>query len=253
MPGMLSVIVNLDQMVRFNDVLLASEYRGQYRLFQSANGGTDWSQLEINKEQVAVRAILGEVGRTGYLAVLAGERDRYFYRTTDLVTWERSGQPVPDDFPDVNFAKFTTTDDLMLVGGSREDNHSITRLNTTWSTKDGLNWTRYDTAPFDVPREGAMGALCNDIFYLIGGMDANGLTTNDILYSTNRGRTWHKVVLPQGVPDGYAARSYAMSLVDGQDRILIFSGRESDTSPWLDEIWRLTPKVISEGEILLKN
>lgn len=252
-PGMLPVIVQLDQMVRFKDMLLVAEYLGQYRFFQSANGGTDWSELEINGEKVAVRAVLGEVGRTGYLTVLGGKTDRYFYRTRDLVTWERSGQQVPDDFPDMNFAKISTTDDLTLVGGAIVNGLSKTALNTTWSTEDGLNWIKHETVPFDEPREGASGAMCNDIFYLIGGTDANGHTTEDILYSNNRGRTWHKVVMPPGASNGYSARSYSAVQVEGQNSILIFSGRKTSLSSWLNEIWRLTPKVISEGEIIVKN
>lgn len=244
MPGMLPIITNLDQMVWFKDMLLVSEYRGQYRFFMSANGGIDWSQLEINGEKVAVRAILGKVGRTGYLAVLGGKTDRYFYRTSDLVTWERSEQPAPDDFPELCYAKINNADNLTLVGGSKMNGPDKTLLNTTWSTEDGLNWIKYDVSPFDVPREGASAALCNGIVYLIGGTDADGHTSEDIRYSTDRGRTWHKEIKTQGALDGYSARSYATVQVERQNSILIFCGRESSTSPWLNEVWRLTPKVI---------
>lgn len=242
LPGTLPAIVQLDQMVRFNDMLLVPEYWGQNRLFLSANGGIDWSQVEINGEK-AVRSILGEVGRTGYLTVMTGRTDRYFYRTTDLVTWERSENPVPDDFPEEKFARFTSPDNLTLVGGSKTVNLSETLYNTTWSTEDGLNWTRHDAAPFDEAREGATGAVCNGIFFLIGGTDATGRSTEDIRYSTDRGETWHKVSLPGTSEEGgYSARSYTSVLVDEQKRMLVFNGRKTSTSPWLDEIWRGTPK-----------
>lgn len=242
LPGTLPVIVHLDQMIRFNDKLLVPEYQGQYRLFLSANDGIDWSQIEISGEKVAVQSILGVVGKTGYLTVVGGKTDRYFYRTTDLVTWERSENPVPNNFPEIKFARFTTPDDLTLVGGSIVVGLSKITLNTAWSTEDGLNWTRHDAAPFDEPREGASGAVCNGIFYLIGGANTDGQPTEDIRYSTDRGRTWHKVILPQGTSQGYSARSYASVMVDDQNRILIFSGRETSSSPWLYEVWRGTPK-----------
>lgn len=243
MPGMLPIITQLDQMLRFNDKLLVPEYRGQYRLFLSSNGGTDWSQVEINGEKASGRSVLGEVGRTGYLAVVAGKPDRYFYRTTDLVTWERSENPVPDDFPEEKFARFTSPDRLTLVGGLIANGSTNTLLNTTWSTEDGLNWTRHDAAPFDEAREGAAGAVCNGIFFLIGGANSAGQSTEDIRYSTDRGETWHKVSLPGTSGEGgYSARSYTSVLVDEQNRILVFSGRKTSTSPWLDEIWRGTPK-----------
>lgn len=153
LPGSLPVIVRQDQMLRFNDKLLVPEYRGQYRLFLSADGGINWSQVEINGEK-AVRSIPGEVGQTGYLTVMAGQSDRYFYRTNDLVTWERSEKPVPDDFPEERFARFSTPDKLTLVGGLVAVSLTNTLFNTTWSTEDGLNWTKHDAAPFDEAREG---------------------------------------------------------------------------------------------------
>lgn len=243
LPGTLPVITQLNQMVRFNDKLLVPEYRGQYRLFLSSDGRTDWSLVEINGVEASGRSILGEVGRTGYLTVVAGRPDRYFYRTNDLVTWERSENPVPDDFPEEKFARFTSPDRLTLVGGLIANGLTNTLLNTTWSTEDGLNWTRHDAAPFDEAREGAAGAVCNDIFFLIGGADSNGQSTEDIRYSTDQGETWHKVSLPGTSGEGgYSARSSSSVLVDAQNRILVFSGRKTSTSQWLDEIWRGTPK-----------
>lgn len=246
LPGTFPVIVRLDQLVRFGDALVVPEYRGQYRLFKSNDGGKNWSQINVDGNALYARTVVGVLdrpGQPGYLCIVGGKTDRYYYRTSDLENWEKSDAQADADFPDAGFARLAYQNMyhpyLVVVGGKREEGLNERLLNTVWSTTDGLDWIQYESSqpPFDEPREGAMLAQYDGNFYLMGGTNAAGETTRNIVTSIDRGLSWQPVDGMKIFPAGYAARSFSSVHVDKENNLLLFSGRESFSSPWLDEIW----------------
>lgn len=239
--------VRLDQLVWWNSALIVPQKSGmaQTQLYKSANG-KDWEKVPL-AETPFIQTILGVVGFPGqdnYLCTIAQSPagQMVFCRTSDLTTWEFETSTVPYDFPlGGSFASLSYQNMyypyLLLVGGRESENGAL--LNTVWNTSDGLKWVKYESVlpPFDQPREGAMLAPYDGKFYLIGGTDATGQTTRNIMYSADNGLTWRPVDDFQAFPSEYAARSFASVHVDRENNLLIFGGRESASSVWLDEIW----------------
>ncbi len=240
-------VVRLDQMVWWNDTLIVPQQSGmaQTQLYKSANG-KDWEKVPL-ADTPFIQTILGVVGMPGrdnYLCTVAltPSGQLAFCRTPDLTTWEFEESEMPSGFPaGGNFASLSYENMyhpyLLLVGGRESQNGAL--LNTAWNTSDGLNWIKYESvlSPFDQPREGAMLTPYDGKFYLIGGTDAAGQTTRSIVYSTDRGLSWKPVDDLKVFPADYNARSFASVHVDKENNLLLFGGRESASSAWLDEVW----------------
>lgn len=194
-------------------------------------------------EMKRIIGVLGMPGKDTYLCAIATKDGvPRFCRSSDLENWEFSDADIPYDFPmGGRFARLAYQNMyhpyLLLVGGATPAGTEL--LNTVWNTSDGLKWVKYESTlpPFDRGREGAMLTRYDGKFYLIGGTDVNGQTTRNIMYSVDRGLSWKPVDDLKVFPDEYTPRSFASVHVDKENNLLLFGGRESASSAWLDEIW----------------
>lgn len=237
--------VRLSQMTEYDDALFVPTTKGA--LYSSVNG-KDWTLVEQN---YSVKTLLGaiEAVNDGSLkqpsflsAIVDNNGVLSFASLNNLKEWQ-IGEAVYDNFPVTGFgslASYSTSskqNNLTVVAG-KDKNGKL--LNSAWSTMNGYQWvllTDIESDYFD-KREGVMLSAYDDKFCLIGGIGESNKAFKDIYFSIDRGVTWTLSDTLTVMPEDYKARGFASVLVDKENFMLIFGGKENNNANDLDQIWK---------------
>lgn len=151
------------------------------------------------------------------------------------------GENIHDKFPVTNFASVPYVNmyhAYIMIAGGRDKDNQLT--NTTWATMNGKDWallTNEGNNSFG-EKEGLMLTEYDDKFFLVGGIGSDGKASKDIYTSINYGITWALQDTLVVFPSTYSARGFASVQVDKDNYMLIFSGKTSNNTNQLNEIWR---------------
>jgi hypothetical protein len=231
----------LSQITEYEGVLYLPASDGS--LYQSANG-QDWTNVA---SAPAVTALLGtvEAGTTvkqpSALTAIIRNGDTWSFAAMGADLQWKTGEAVPPDFPVAGFG--STCYEVMyyrhlVVVAGKDRNGQLG--NVSWDTVDGLSWIRLtdENASFYEKREGIMLTQYDSKLFLIGGINAADQATKDIYLSRDKGITWSLADTLIILPETYPARGYASVLVDREQFILLFGGKESNHADVADELWR---------------
>ncbi|MDR1455760.1 MAG: DUF6242 domain-containing protein [Tannerella sp.] len=227
-----------------------TEYAGSFYLpatdgsLYSSSDGLHW---EIQAGAPNIKALSGilnagtHVGRSSALTAVIREGDAWlFARMDENGRWE-TGTAVPEAFPVTGFGNVSYElmyyPHLTAVAG-KDRNGRLS--NVSWDTMDGLTWIRLtdEKQSFYEEREGVMLTQYDNKLFLIGGINASDRALKDIYRSEDRGITWNLADTLIVLPEVYRARGYASVLVDGEQFLLLFGGKERNGANMLEELWR---------------
>lgn len=233
----------LSQITEFRDELYVPATNG---LLYTSTDGRNWVVVENAPYVTALLGVVNaDLNQPAVLAtIITQEGSLYFAGMNESEEWisdpERS--LVPAGFPVSGFAHVSYNamyyERLMVAGGQDRDGNY---LNTVWDTMgDATSWILLtdEKADYFEKRSGAMLAAYDDMFFLMGGLDASGQALKDIYLSNSDGVTWALSDTLVVMPPAYTARGYSSLVVDQDHFMLIFGGKTSDQSDVLDEIWK---------------
>jgi hypothetical protein len=182
-----------------------------------------------------------QTGRPSVLTAVIREGDAWlFARMDENRQWE-TGTAVPEAFPVAGFGNVSYElmyyPHLTIVAG-KDRNGRLS--NVSWDTMDGLTWVRLtnEKQSFYEEREGVMLTQYDNKLFLIGGISASNRALKDIYRSEDKGITWLLADTLIVLPEGYRARGYASVLVDEEQFLLLFGGKEGNGATMLEELWR---------------
>ncbi len=232
--------VQLSQITSFGDTLYVPTTEGT--LYYSANA-TDWALV---KNTPFVQAILGgmdeSVNQPAELATIINDDNELKFAAMNLRGEWNIGASVPDDFPVEGFASQPVSlmyrERIMLAGGKTQSGELVS---STWATMDALTWLEQTDPLGDylfTQRQGASMAYYDEMYYLIGGLNASNQPLKDIYRSSDYGVTWNYIDSLVVLPSDYQARGFASMLVDPDNYLMIFGGKTSESGQILDDIWR---------------
>ena len=203
----------------------------------------DWYILE---QAPVVKTLLGVingntvVNTSTVMASIIQEGDAFFFAAMNVnCQWEK-GVLVPAGFPISGFGNtgYETSFywHLVVVAG-RDLNGNL--CNTVWETMNGLNWVCSTDERYTIlnKREGVILTHYDDKMFLFGGINASNTAENDIFYSQDRGITWVVADSMLYLPATYKARGYASVIVDKDNFLHLFGGKENNSANILDELW----------------
>jgi len=104
----------------------------------------------------------------------------------------------------------------------------------------GLSWVRLtdERKSWYERREGVMVTQYDNRLYLIGGIQSSNVPAKDIYVSNDKGISWalanDALIF---LPESYKARGHASVLVDKDNFLLLFGGKENNSANVLDELW----------------
>ena len=239
--GLAGKTLVLSQITEYEGLLFMHASDGS--LYYSTNGST-WNML--SDQTPVIRTLLGtinssEQGKTSSkLATIIEENNAWYFATFDInQQWEK-GVAVPAEFPisgfgNLNYESMFFWRLLIVAGKDRYGRLS----NAAWETMTGLSWvclTNNRKSWFE-KREGVMLTQYDENLFLIGGLNASNIASKDIYISRDKGISWalgdSLIVLPKT----YKARGYASVLVDKNNFLLLFGGKENNSANVLDEMW----------------
>ena len=226
-----------------------TEYEGIYympasdgTLFYSANK-TDWKIMETAP---AIKTIMGvinssEVVKTSSVlaAIIQEGNTLYFAAMYADNKWER-GVAVPEDFPVSGFGNTTYETSFywhLVIAAGKDQTGRLS--NAVWETMNGLNWvcSTDERKTIINKREGVMVTYYDDKMFLIGGINASNTAESEIFYSKDRGITWALADSLMYFPESFRARGYASVIVDKDNFLHLFGGKENNSANMLDELW----------------
>ena len=212
-------------------------------LYYSTDGSA-WNRMP--DETLVVRSLLGsingsETGKTSpVLAAIIQDDEEWRFATMAADNqWER-GAAVPAEFPVSGFGNSSYESmfywHLMVVAGK---DRSGGLSDAAWGTMTGLSWVRLTDVrtPWFEKREGVMLTQYDENLFLIGGINAANEATKDIYISLDKGITWSLTDTLIVFPETYKARGHASVLVDKDNFLLLFGGKEKNSANILDELW----------------
>ena len=235
--------VRLSQMTEYDDALFVPTTKGA--LYCSVNG-QDWTLVD---QTPSVNALLGAInneiglGQTSFLSAIVEENGTRSFAFMDKDMKWTTGDVVPDEFPVSGFGSLASysssskQNSLTVVAG-KDKNGKL--QNSAWGTMNGKQWvllTDIESDYFD-KREGVMLSAYDDKFCLIGGIGESNKAFKDIYFSIDRGVTWTLSDTLTVMPEDYKARGFASVLVDKENFMLIFGGKENNNANDLDQIWK---------------
>jgi len=226
-----------------------TEYEGNWyvaasdgSLYRSADG-INWAPVE-NAPQIVALAGVVHAGvkpeRPSALAALIKDGGQWMFAAMNASGEWQTGTEAPADFPVTGFASNSYEqvyyNHLTVVAG-KDRNGSLS--SKSWDTMDGLSWiclTRSGLFYFS-QREGVMLTNYDDKLYLAGGIDASGKGLKDMYTSIDKGITWAEADSMTFLPDEFTGRGYASVIVDKDNYMFLFSGKESTDKNMSDELW----------------
>lgn len=242
--------VRLSQLTVFRNTFYAI---GEDGTFYHSTNGNEWTSVE--NLTYSVQALLGciqpisEERQTAALtAVVEADGTLVYAKMTDEANGWELGAPVASGFPMNGFGTASFTSRFLarvLVVAGRDSENRLT--NATWSTEDGLTWTKLtdaDTTFFDAQEGVAVIPYDNEdsntenSFFLLSGIDASGTASSEIYFSRDGGINWTLSDSLALMPQDFKARGFASIHVDADNFIYLFGGKETPNSNVLNEIWR---------------
>jgi hypothetical protein len=231
---------SLGQMTEYDGSLYVPASDGS--LYRSPDG-IHW---EIQGNTPEIEVLLGaleataQTRRPATLAAVVREGDTWHFAALADGEW-KTGAAVPESFPVtgfgcVSYVQMYYPHLVTVAGKDRADRLS----HASWGTMDGLAWVRLtdaDTSYF-APREGVALTQYDDRLFLAGGLDASGKALKDAYWSVDKGVSWTPTDSLALLPGDFRARGYASALVDGDQFLLLFGGKESSDANMLEELWR---------------
>ena len=243
--------IRLSQLTVFKNAFYAISEEGT--LYRSTDGSA-WVSADA-ESAYAVRALLGcirpmDEGRQEetLTGVVEAEGSLVYAKMTDETTGWELGAPVASGFPMSGFGNASFTSRFLarvLVVAGRDSENRLT--NATWSTEDGLTWSKLtgsDTTFFDAQEGMALIPYDNEdpntenSFFLLSGIDASGTASSEIYFSRDGGINWSPSDSLIMMPQEFKARGFASIHVDADNFIYLFGGKETPNSNVLNEIWR---------------
>jgi hypothetical protein len=212
-------------------------------LYRSADG-QDWTRVEDAPEIATLLGTVGagtELGRRSALATIIRDGGAWQFAAMNTSGLWQKGTEIPEEFPVTGFAsnsyKQMYYSHLAVVAGKDRQG---ALSNKSWDTMDGLSWiclTGVGKNYFD-KREGIMLADYDGKLYLTGGIDASNQGLKDIYTSADKGVTWALADSLTILPETYQGRGFASMLVDNDNFVLLFGGKERNGANMSDELWR---------------
>ena len=211
-------------------------------LFRSVDGQV-WSQID---DAPTVKTLLGclpentVLGRGSVLMGIVAEGNKLHFASMNKGAQWNTGIEVPESFPISGFCGFNY--DLMyhprlMVVSGRDSKNNLT--NKTWSTIDGLSWASISGSNIKYSsREGAALTYYDNMFFLLGGIDASGEALSDIYFSKDYGITWSSDTMYYKMPEDYTARGYSSAFADENNYLMLFGGKAGKDTNILNELWR---------------
>lgn len=231
----------LSQITIYGEALYAPTSDG---LLYRSDNGTDWSMVG---EAPEVKALLGVVdsvtqsSRPSALAAIVKNGDSWHFAAMNAKGKWTTGRMMLEDFPIEGFGtagyEAVFYRHLLVIAGKKRNGELSNR---SWETTDGLTWISLNhsaTARLE-PCEGAAVASYDNQIYLIGGFNASKAASRRIYRSANRGLSWTLVDKLIVLPETFQPRGYASLLVDKNNYMLLFGGKEKHDRAVLDELWR---------------
>ena len=230
---------------------------------QNSTDEQSWSRIEGIP---AIKSLLGYLSPnivTGRVSVVSGisliDGTMRFISINKTNEWE-TGAAVPSTFPVSGFGSInyeTMYNPRISVVAGRDSDDKLS--NKVWATMDGLSWALMsDGVPTFSPREGIALSFYNKCFFVIGGIDSEGTVLKDIHFSIDHGINWfyNYFEYPEDMeeeeydeenliekfsyelPEEYMARGFNSVIIDDNNYMLLFGGKESKDTNVLNEIWR---------------
>lgn len=229
----------LSQLTVFNKMLYLPAASGT--LYRSTDG-QNW--LAVNGAP-AIKAILGDikegaVNKPALAAIVSNEGTLQFAGMSVEGEWT-AGDKVPAGFPVSGFGNVCFLSmhfQRLLVLGGKDSNDKL--LGSAWATMDGLSWA-VQTDDQNPPFEGITGiavAAYDDKFYAFGGIDASNKAHNEIYRSKDNGVSWAVTDSLVQMPADFKARGYSSVIVDKDNYMLLFGGKETTGTSDLNDLWR---------------
>lgn len=210
----------------------------------SSTDGKEWVVVENAPSVVSILGVLREettAKKPSALAIIASINGTSHFASMDKAGVWSEGKVVPAQFPLSGAAALSYNlmyrERLLLAGGKTAGGNILADI---WSTMDGLDWVSIPPVPTHSfgNREGASIALYDSTFFLVGGFDKDGKALKDIYRSKDNGITWtlsdSLVVMPQD----YKARAYASMIVDKENNMYLFGGKDAKGKNELEELWK---------------
>jgi hypothetical protein len=170
--------------------------------------------------------------------VKKGETLAFTY-TEDLLEFAEDGANVPENFPVSGFSvinnKDTDEEGITLVGGTSQPGE---KLNTVWTTVDGLYWANLSSNPQgNLPViEGSAFAYNNEIWFVGGKKIEDGAYNEKIYYSLDGGVVWKEKETKAQFPATFPQRTNASVIVDHAGIYFYIAGGENQEP--LTDIWK---------------
>ena len=226
-----------------------TEYEGT--LYMPTSDGTlyystnkaDWKIMETAP---AVKSLLGVINgsvtgkNSSVLAATIQENNIVYFAAMNAANQWEKGVVAPANFPVSGFGNTSYETafywHLVVVAG-KDRNGRLS--NAVWETMNGLNWVCSTDERFTYfsKREGVMVTHYDGKMFLIGGINASNTAERNIYYSQDRGITWVAADLPMYFPETFRARGYASVIVDKDNFLHLFGGKENNSANMLDELW----------------
>ena len=234
--------VKLSQMTEYEGTLYVPTTDGA--LYYSVNG-QNWT---LANQPNQIKALLGSIAavenkQPSFLSAIIDNNGTLDFAYMDKGMKWTNGEAVPDGFPVSGFGSLASyssgskQNSLTVVAG-KDRNGKL--LNSAWGTMNGGQWvllTDQESDYFD-KREGVLLSAYDDKFCLVGGIDEANKAQKDMYFSRDGGVTWTLSDTLTVMPEDYKARGFASVLVDKDNFMLIFGGKENNNANDLDQIWK---------------
>ena len=230
----------LSQITEYEGILYMPASDGT--LFYSTNCA-DWKIME---GAPAVKSLLGVIdgsviGKTSSVlaSIIQADGALYFAAMNGENQWEK-GIVVPATFPVLGFGNTTYETAFywhLVIAAGKDRNGRLS--NAVWETMNGLNWVSStdERKTYFNKREGVMVTHYDDKMFLIGGINESNMAEKEIFYSQDRGITWALADSLMYFPESFRARGYASVMVDKNNFLHLFGGKENNNANILDELW----------------
>ena len=267
--------VVLSQITEYEgDLYAISEGGALYCSYAEQNSGDEqkWSLLEGIP---SIKTLLGTLsdnvvtGRTSVLSgITVGEDGNMHFITINKNKEWNTGSAVAGTFPVSGFGSFNYEvmyHPRIVIAAGRDANDNLS--NDVWATMDGLSWVLItDGGALFSPREGVALSMYGNYFFLIGGIDAEGTALKDVYHSVDQGIHWldiyYEYVTGEDgsdteeevekyyyeMPEEYIARGFSSVIIDKNNYMLLFGGKESKDTNVLNEIWRGRLNRLASGK-----
>jgi len=212
-------------------------------LYYSTNGSA-WNRMP--DETPVVISLLGsingsELGKTSpVLAAIIQEDNAWYFAAMDAANQWEKGVAVPAEFPVSGFGNSSYESMFywhLVVAAGKDRNGGLS--DAAWGTMTGLSWVRLtdERKSWFERRDGVMLAQYDENLFLIGGINASNEAKKDIYISLDKGISWSLADSLIVFPETYKARGHASVLVDNDNFLLLFGGKENNSANILDELW----------------